>query len=92
MTVLPIDGDSLDDPVSEPASRLVYDVAEAAALLRVSDAMVHELRVRDRFPLPAIQPLGPRGRVLIPVAALERWLADETADPTRGWPRKARSS
>lgn len=73
--------------VESAGEPLVVDVKAAAELLGVSPSAVHNLRNRDRFPLPFIQPLGPRGRVVFPRAQLEEWLAAETADPTRGWSR-----
>lgn len=64
---------------------MVYGAGEVAALLGVSSRLVHELRVRDKHPLPSVQPMGPGGRVLFPKAAVEAWLLEETTDPTRGW-------
>ena len=59
--------------------KLTIDIPECARLLGISRGMAYEMAAQGR--LPVIR-LGPR-RMVVPIAALERMLAEDGTDQGR---------
>lgn len=57
----------------KPASPAVISIQEAAKRLGISDRTAYQAAKRNEFPNRRVG-----GRVLVPVVAFERWLADHT--------------